>query len=79
MVGVPYAMIMQDYLSSMGNIGSEIVEATRLLMRDRVGQEISSGALNAIISVEPDYIDASFTAVERQYGSFENIVHAASD
>ena len=42
------------------------------LVQGQAAMQIPRTEVRALLEVRPEYLDASFTAIEERYGSFEN-------
>jgi protein-tyrosine phosphatase len=77
-LGVPRDLIYADYLRSREVFRSGVISdreamlsATARAIEDGMGIYLSRAALEVIGSVEREYLDAAFSAVERDIGSVE--------
>lgn len=70
LLGVPREVVIEDYLASNGFLAAKnersYVAAAPHIARDR---------LEPVLTVRRDYIEHSFTEVDRVYGSMENYAH----
>lgn len=69
-LGVPYDTIMQDYLLSNTTLDTDGLRAD-------AGMSAAMAALppevaKPLLGVEPDYLDAAFDQIDKDYGSVEN-------
>jgi protein-tyrosine phosphatase len=70
-LGVARADIVADYLASAGRRTAAATAATRLLVRKRAGPDVGEMAVETMMGVAVDYLDASFTAIDRGHGSID--------
>jgi protein-tyrosine phosphatase len=68
-LGVPRDEIYADYLKSGACLNPRVVEATRGIMEHGLGGQVDEAALHAVCGVRAEYLDASFAAIEEDYGS----------
>ena len=73
-LGVANEMIMHDYLSSAGRMRAEIRSDAEILMKNRIGVDVNTDAIDAIMHVSDEYLNVSFESIVDNYGSFENFV-----
>jgi protein-tyrosine phosphatase len=63
-LGAPRAAICEDYLRSAGRQGPEAVLGTRRLAEARVGTTLDDGSIDVLMSVQPDFLAASWRVVD---------------
>jgi protein-tyrosine phosphatase len=71
-IGVPHDAIFSDYLrASRPEHGARSRARTAHLMELALGQPLEESALAIMSTVQPDFLDASFAAIARDYGSVD--------
>tara|TARA_R110002110_G_scaffold91264_2_gene237535 strand:+ start:156101 stop:157042 length:942 start_codon:yes stop_codon:yes gene_type:complete len=71
-LGVPYDVIMQDYMASLEPaLASRQSQLT--LLRLFKGQE-AAGHVAVMMGVEPDWLDAAFAEIDQRWGDFDTYV-----
>lgn len=70
-LGVAQGDIVEDYLASGARVSLAVAAATRRLIKAHAGDGISEGAMEAITGVSPEFLQASFAAIEKSAGSFD--------
>ncbi len=72
MLGVHRDDIMADYLltNTAGNIDARIAAGADVV-RQSFGQAMDDAAVRTLMSVDPAYLDAAFSAIADQHGSLE--------
>jgi protein-tyrosine phosphatase len=70
-LGVPYDAILEDYLASGPRLNAAVVAATRVMILDRAGPDVSEAAIALLAGVKAEYLNDSIVAIEGQYGSVD--------
>lgn len=72
-LGVPRAQVMEEYLLTNRYVLTEKAVATMAANLKNYGIEksFSAEALKPILGVEPEYLDAVFAAIDKEYGNFD--------
>jgi len=70
-IGVSRNAIVADYLESADRANPAVIAATRALLERRLGAPIGRTCLADVTGVYADYIEAAFTAIEAEFGSFD--------
>jgi protein-tyrosine phosphatase len=68
-LGVPYNTIVDDYEASNYYRTAENEKMTRSMVQF---MHINEGVAKDVLSVKKQYLDATFTAIKKQYGSVDN-------
>jgi protein-tyrosine phosphatase len=69
-LGVPYEIIMQDYLAT--NYYRQ--EATVKLINQMVQMHVNQSVASDLAAAKQQYLDATFDAIKKQYGSIDNFL-----
>jgi len=69
-LGVPYQTIVQDYLAS----NYYRAGLNEKMIKQMVAMHINAGVAADMASVKKEYLDATFNAITRQYGSVDNFL-----
>jgi len=77
-LGVPYDVILADYLASGPRLNAAVVEAARVMIVDRAGPDVSEAAVALLTGVEAEYLDDSIAAIEAQYASVDTYLAEAA-
>ena len=75
-LGVPEATVMQDYLASNRFLEQKNQQALAQLSHASQGRT-DPGVLQPLLSVEPRYLEAAFTAMREDHGSVERYLSEA--
>ena len=77
LMGVHADDVMADYLltNTAGNSEARIASAA-VNIRANFGPSMDDGALRMIMSVQPEFLDSAFAAIEREHGTFEAYAEA---
>jgi protein-tyrosine phosphatase len=69
--------VMADYLltNTAGNSEARIAAAAANI-RESFGRSMTDDALRMIMSVQPEFLDQAFAAMEREHGTFEAYAEA---
>ena len=72
-LGVPRETVMQDYLLTNQYVMTpQAIEKMTATMKGMgMNAPADPGALRPVIGVEPEYLEAVFASIEKEYGSFE--------
>ena len=70
-VGVPRETVMEDYLLS-NKFWESKTEVYSCLANCASGLRTPRSEVRALMEVRPEYLQASFTAIDEHYGSFDN-------
>ena len=76
-LGVERADVVKDYLQSRGRWTDRAAEATRAMVHARAGHALDAAALEAMMGVEEEYLDASLASIASTYGDIEAYLAAA--
>ena len=76
-LGVNRADVVQDYLESRGRWTVRAAGATRAMVRARAGHALDTAALEAMMGVEQEYLDASLESIAEIYGTIDAYLAAA--
>ncbi len=76
-LGVGRVDVLTDYLESRGRWTDRAAEATRAMVHARAGHVPDAAALEAMMGVEEEYLDASLESIARTYGGIEAYLAAA--
>jgi protein-tyrosine phosphatase len=76
-LNVEHAYIVADYLRSSGQATARVADHTRRLIEQKAGPDIPEAAIEAIIGVEADYLNASMGSIEVEYGTISKHLQAA--
>lgn len=75
LLGVPRGEILADYLQSTGRWTSTVLAATRAMVRTYAG-DLPDPAVEALMSVDEAYLDASFVTIDDRFGGIESYLAA---
>ncbi|MBU6395975.1 MAG: tyrosine-protein phosphatase [Sphingomonadales bacterium] len=77
LLGVHADDVMADYLltNTAGNSEARIAAAAANI-RESFGRSMTDDALRMIMSVQPEFLDGAFAAMEREHGTFEAYAEA---
>lgn len=77
LLGVHPDDVMADYLltNTAGNSEARIASAAANI-RESFGRSMNDDALRMIMSVQPEFLESAFAAMEREHGSFEAYAEA---
>ena len=70
-LGVSREHILDDYLQTRGRFSLERMQRVRAMLSHKVEPAHSEAPLRVLSSVHPDYLEAAFDAVAKDYGSIE--------
>jgi protein-tyrosine phosphatase len=75
---VPYEVILADYLLSRERIDRRALSiVTAKILQETMDLNLPLDVLDAVNDVAPEYLNAAYTAVIRQFGSFDAYLEAA--
>jgi protein-tyrosine phosphatase len=70
-LGVPYDTFMSDYLASNYYRAAETAKTTQQMLQF---MHMDAAVAKDVLSVKKTYLDATFTAIVKQYGSVDNFL-----
>ncbi|MBG6120053.1 MULTISPECIES: tyrosine-protein phosphatase [unclassified Sphingobium] len=76
-IGITPEAVRDDYLESGARPNPAVNAMTRDLLAKRLGRAPADSVLAALTGVDPAYLDASFAAIEAEYGSTDAYFTAA--
>jgi len=68
-LGVPYETIMKDYEASNYYRAAENEKMAKQMVQF---MKVNEGVAKDVVAVKKEYLDATFTAIKKQYGSIDN-------
>ena len=71
-LGVPYSTIMKDYLATNYYRTAENQKSINGMVN---GMHIDKDVATDMLQAKREYLDATFTAIKKQYGSVDNYLH----
>lgn len=77
MLGVPHDVVMRDYLLTNQYFLPQYTRSLNLV-RFLKGKAFAY-SIHAFMEARPEYLEAAFDSIHRQYGSFEDYVYKALD